>query len=344
MPGMPSPPRLARWLLQWALTGPTRSAIVGDIEEEFARHVAPRLDPRSARRWYWRQTLLSIAACVRGPDAPDGGRARLKEPRMSLSARFEEVRDDAAGALRQMRRAPAFTALAATTLALGHRRQQRHLRARRRDAAPAAARARARSPRDARPSAPTPERPAGSRRRTSSTGAARTRTFENLAGFVPHVGAMVMAGADGTAENVSRQWVAVRVLRRLRRAAAGRPHVLGPADEVEGAPDPRSSSARRSGGRASAAIPTVVGRVVRLDGEPYTIVGVVPPRLPAHRAHQPVGRRARSSTTPASAATTSCRRWAGFAPGCRSTPPAPTWRPSPRASRASSRPPTPAGA
>ena len=44
MPGMPSPPRLARWLLQWALTGPTRSAIVGDIEEEFARHVAPRLE------------------------------------------------------------------------------------------------------------------------------------------------------------------------------------------------------------------------------------------------------------------------------------------------------------
>ena len=38
---------------------------------------------------------------------------------MSLSARFEEVRDDAVGALRQMRRAPAFTALAATTLALG---------------------------------------------------------------------------------------------------------------------------------------------------------------------------------------------------------------------------------
>ena len=38
---------------------------------------------------------------------------------MSLSARFEEVRDDVAGALRQMRRAPAFTALAATTLALG---------------------------------------------------------------------------------------------------------------------------------------------------------------------------------------------------------------------------------
>ena len=48
MPGMTSPPRLARWLLQWALTGPTRSAIVGDIEEEFAR--LRRAAPRSAIR------------------------------------------------------------------------------------------------------------------------------------------------------------------------------------------------------------------------------------------------------------------------------------------------------
>ena len=111
MPGPTSPPRLARWLLQRALTGPARSAIVGDIEEEFASHVAPRLDPRSARRWYWRQTLLSIAACVRGPDAPDGGRAHLKEPRISLATRFEEVRVDTIGALRQMRRAPAAAAV-----------------------------------------------------------------------------------------------------------------------------------------------------------------------------------------------------------------------------------------
>ena len=61
--------------------------------------------------------------------------------------------------------------------------------------------------------------------------------------------------------------------------------------------------------------PAVVGRVVRLDGEPYTVVGVVRRGLPARRAHQPVGRRADRSTTPASAATTSCRRSAGFAPG-----------------------------
>ncbi len=117
MPTAPSPPRLARWLLRWALTGPTRSAIVGDIEEEFACFMAPRRGVRAARRWYWRQTILSIAACLRGPDAPQP--ARLPEPRMSLIRRFDEVRHDVGGALRQMRRAPAFTALAIATLALG---------------------------------------------------------------------------------------------------------------------------------------------------------------------------------------------------------------------------------
>src|SRR3954469_20055334 len=36
---------------------------------------------------------------------------------------------------------------------------------------------------------------------------ARSRTFEKLAGFTPTVGGMVMAGVDGNAETVSRQWV-----------------------------------------------------------------------------------------------------------------------------------------
>ena len=35
----------------------------------------------------------------------------------------------------------------------------------------------------------------------------RSRTFEKIAGFTPIVGGMVMAGADGNAETVSRQWV-----------------------------------------------------------------------------------------------------------------------------------------
>ena len=80
-----SPPRLARWILTRALAGPARSAIVGDIEEEFAGFVAPRLGARAARRWYWRQTILSIAACLRGPDAPQPARV----PETYAPARYD---------------------------------------------------------------------------------------------------------------------------------------------------------------------------------------------------------------------------------------------------------------
>ena len=102
---------------------------------------------------------------------------------------------------------------------------------------------------------------------------ARTRSFESVAGFTPRVGAMVMAGTDGTADNVSRQWVTSGFFEVFGvPALIGR--TFGPADEVSGAPAAVVLSEAfwrsRFGGD-----PSVVGRVVRLDGEPYTVVGVV---------------------------------------------------------------------
>jgi hypothetical protein len=38
---------------------------VGDLDEEFATFKVPQLGARAARRWYWRQTILSMAACLR---------------------------------------------------------------------------------------------------------------------------------------------------------------------------------------------------------------------------------------------------------------------------------------
>src|SRR5262245_61170411 len=61
------PPRLARWLLTRILDGPVRSAIVGDLDEEFTTFVVQQRGLRAARRWYWRQTLTSIVACLRAP-------------------------------------------------------------------------------------------------------------------------------------------------------------------------------------------------------------------------------------------------------------------------------------
>ena len=269
MPVAASPPRLARWILGRALDGPARSAIVGDIEEEFVCHVAPTLGVRAARRWYWRQTILSIVACLRGPDAPQP--ARVPEPRMSLMRRFDELRHDVGGALRQMRRAPAFTALAILTLALG-----------------IGANSAIFALVDATLLRPLPvpgadrlvilsERtPSGSRSRVSPPNMIdwrdRTRTFEGMAGFAPRVGAMVMAGR--TSESVSRQWVTAGFFDVFGvRPLVGR--VFTPADNLDGAALAvvlgETFWRNRFGGD-----PAVVGRSVRLDGEDYTVVGVVP--------------------------------------------------------------------
>ena len=65
------PPPLARWLLRRVLDGAARSAILGDLDEEFTGFILPRLGARAARRWYWRQTITSIAACLREPAVSD---------------------------------------------------------------------------------------------------------------------------------------------------------------------------------------------------------------------------------------------------------------------------------
>ena len=102
----------------------------------------------------------------------------------------------------------------------------------------------------------------------------RNRTFDQIAGFIPGVGGMVMSGADGTAETVPRQWVtagffdvlgvkpiagrtflpsddsAARQCRRAERSVL--------ADAFQRGPD--AWSAATSGSMAS----------------PYTVVGVVP--------------------------------------------------------------------
>jgi putative ABC transport system permease protein len=265
-----SPPPLARWLLTRALAGPARSAIAGDIEEEFAGYVAATLPPRAARRWYWRQTLLSIAAVVRGPDAPTP-LVRPKEARMSLVRRLEELREDIIGALRQMRRAPAFTALAVTTLALG-----------------IGANSAIFALVDATLLRPLPvhepdrllvltERTAtGSRGRVSPPNLLdwrdRTRSFTDIAGFVPNVGAMVMAG--DIPESVSRQWVTFGFFDVFGvRPVVGR--IFGPADNAKGAGLVVVLGEDYWRTRFGAD-PAIIGRPLRLDGETYTVVGVAP--------------------------------------------------------------------
>jgi putative ABC transport system permease protein len=101
----------------------------------------------------------------------------------------------------------------------------------------------------------------------------RSRTFDQFAAFIPNIGGMVMNGADGTAETVTRQWVTAGFFDVLGvRPIAGRTFLA--ADDAQRANVVvLSETFWRSRFNAD---PTVIGRVVRFDGQPYTVVGVVP--------------------------------------------------------------------
>jgi putative ABC transport system permease protein len=101
----------------------------------------------------------------------------------------------------------------------------------------------------------------------------RSRTFDKIAGFTPSVGGMVMAGRDGNAETVSRQWVTAGILDVLGvEPVAGRTFL--PEDEEK----------RRNVIVISEAWwesrfnrdPAIVGQDVKLDGILFTVVGVAP--------------------------------------------------------------------
>ena len=100
----------------------------------------------------------------------------------------------------------------------------------------------------------------------------RNRTLDEVGGYMPFVGAMVMSGADGP-ETVPRQWVTESVFRALGvHALVGRTFL--PEDDVPGnRVVVLAESYWRNRFNADASI---VGEVVRLDGQDFAVVGVVP--------------------------------------------------------------------
>ena len=101
----------------------------------------------------------------------------------------------------------------------------------------------------------------------------RSRTFATIAGFTPSMGSMVMAGRDGNAQTVSRQWVTAGIFDVLGvTPIAGR--TFTPEDEVQ-----RRRSVVISEGLWETRFdrnPSMVGSELRLDGELWTVVGVMP--------------------------------------------------------------------
>jgi putative ABC transport system permease protein len=101
----------------------------------------------------------------------------------------------------------------------------------------------------------------------------RNRTFELIAAYIPSVGGMVMAGADGLAEDVPRQWVTAGFFDVLGvRPIVGRTFL--PEDDARRANAVVLSE--RFWRARLGADPEIAGRDIRLDGVPYTVLGVVP--------------------------------------------------------------------
>ncbi|MGH9218409.1 MAG: ABC transporter permease [Vicinamibacterales bacterium] len=101
----------------------------------------------------------------------------------------------------------------------------------------------------------------------------RGRTFEKIAGYTPSMGNMVMSGSDGHALTVSRQWVSAGIFDVL-----GVPPIAG-----------RTFSAEDEQQRASVVVlseglwetrfnrdPGIVGQEIRLDGGLWRVVGIMP--------------------------------------------------------------------
>jgi putative ABC transport system permease protein len=262
---------MKRSLRSWLWSVP----IQREIDEELALHVEMRtreliergIDPQSAR-----ELALSRLGDVRTLKRTMTSLSRKRDREMRLSLWFDELRQDLTFAFRQLRHAPSFTIVAVLTLALG-------IGANSAIFALVGATLLRPLPYDA------PDRlvsiwehsPTTARDYASPLNMldwqTRGRTFDMIAGFTPVVGGMVMAGADGNAETVSRQWVSFGIFDVLGvKPIAGRTFSID--DDTKRANVVVMSEAfwrsRYNGD------PSVVGRDIRLDGSLWTVVGIVP--------------------------------------------------------------------
>lgn len=113
---MNRPPALAQALLRHLADPVRRDAMLGDLDEEFHDHVVPERGLRQARLWYWRQALKSLPPSL----AQRLRRGRANRKRATRGDGFmETLLRDLRFSLRSFAKNRAFTAVIILTLALG---------------------------------------------------------------------------------------------------------------------------------------------------------------------------------------------------------------------------------
>jgi putative ABC transport system permease protein len=111
----PESPRLARALLAVLVPRAEREFVIGDLEETFAARIAAGTPPGAARRWYWRAALSNIST-MRRRDPSD--RQPTVKTRRGDGVMRNLIRDAQYG-IRLLLRRPGVTLVALITLALG---------------------------------------------------------------------------------------------------------------------------------------------------------------------------------------------------------------------------------
>ena len=106
----PRPPALASWLLSRTVAERRQEELLGDLEELFQVHALDR-GRGSARRWYWRQAVNALV---------DAARNRRRQPRTPAGdSQMQTLAQDLRYAVRSLAAKPGFALTAVLMLALG---------------------------------------------------------------------------------------------------------------------------------------------------------------------------------------------------------------------------------
>jgi len=264
-----NPPPLAQRLLEGVVPAADREIVVGDLAEAFAQR--RRAGRHRAVAWYWIQVLMFGLwyASRRGRARPPGTTRRRG------AASLSGWRQDLTNAVRQARKRPLFSWIAVTTLALGIGGTTVMF-----------------AVVDVVLLRPLPYPFADQLiavELQSTTGASLNHSepdyldfreyrtaFEDIGGVS---GLTISLSSDGPPQELNAAWASGNLLPLLGiQPLLGR-HFTDDED-VDGGPDAVIISYGLWQGRFGGA-PSVIGRRIVLDGNPHTVVGVMPLDLPA---------------------------------------------------------------